>query len=157
MPKSPFAALEIVMSICDDVKSGRMEISMILITGGAYEGKTNYASDFLKINPDKILDGGTCPVQKTFSAVCIKNFHKLVKRLINEKMDPIDFVHRLIRDNSDLIIITDEIGCGIIPANKSDRLWREAVGRVCSMIASESECVIRLSCGIPTAIKGELL
>ncbi len=130
---------------------------MILIIGGAYEGKTEYAADFLKINPDEILDGDTCPVQKAFSAVCIKNFHKLVKRLINDEIDSIDFVHRLIQENNNLIVITDEIGCGIIPANKSDRLWRETVGRVCSLIASESECVIRLSCGIPTVIKGELL
>ena len=130
---------------------------MILITGGAYEGKTEYAADFLKINPDEILDGDMCPVQKAFSAVCIKNFQRLIKRLINEKIDPIDFAHRLIRENNKLTIITDEIGCGIIPANKSDRLWRETVGRVCSLIASESVCVIRLSCGIPTAIKGKLL
>ncbi|MBQ2910721.1 MAG: bifunctional adenosylcobinamide kinase/adenosylcobinamide-phosphate guanylyltransferase, partial [Clostridia bacterium] len=51
--------------------------------------------------------------------------------------------------------IADEIGCGIIPLEKSDRIYREALGRFLCDLAAISDTVIRVTCGIPTFIKGE--
>ena len=42
----------------------------------------------------------------------------------------------------------------MIPLQKEDRLYREAVGRLCILLAKEAEQVIRLVCGIPQVIKG---
>lgn len=126
---------------------------MIMITGGAYEGK----ADFVKTHYGcEITNGKSCDFESVFTAECISNYHLLVKRLIEKGNDVIDFTERLCRGNPSLIVITDEIGCGIVPLDKSDRIWREQVGRAGCIIAKNSDTVVRIFCGIPTAIKGEL-
>ena len=55
---------------------------------------------------------------------------------------------------ADRVIVMDEVGSGIVPMEKADRLWREACGRCGCMIAARADRVIRLVCGIPTIIKG---
>ena len=56
----------------------------------------------------------------------------------------------------EIIFIINEIGCGIIPLEKSERIWREQTGRAGTVIAKNSDTVVRIICGIPTVIKGEL-
>ena len=51
------------------------------------------------------------------------------------------------------LIIMDEIGCGIIPLEKSERLWREAVGNVGCFLAERAEGVERIICGTAVRIK----
>ena len=54
------------------------------------------------------------------------------------------------------VVFCSEVGSGIIPTDRAQRLGREAVGRLCCQLAREATAVVRLVCGIPTAIKGEL-
>ncbi|MBR6242734.1 MAG: bifunctional adenosylcobinamide kinase/adenosylcobinamide-phosphate guanylyltransferase, partial [Ruminococcus sp.] len=65
------------------------------------------------------------------------------------------FTQELCRNSPEMIIVIDEIGCGIVPVEKSERVWRENVGRCGCIIAENSELVIRVVCGIPTVIKGD--
>ena len=53
-------------------------------------------------------------------------------------------------------VLCCEVGSGIIPIDYETRLGREAVGRLCVRLAQRAECVVRMVCGIPTVIKGEL-
>lgn len=53
-------------------------------------------------------------------------------------------------------VLCCEVGSGVIPMTKEDRAYREAVGRLCIALAQEATAVVRVVCGIPTAIKGEL-
>lgn len=129
---------------------------MILITGGSYEGKTEYAVKSLGISDDEIVDGKSCDFMKLHSSKAVRNFHLLVKRLIENNMDAVEFVREIYAKNPKIIIISDEIGCGIIPLEKDDRLWREETGRSCCKAAELSEAVVRISCGIASVIKGEL-
>ena len=126
---------------------------MKMITGGAYQGKTEFVKKHFGC---EILDGESCDFESVFTAECVNEFHQLVKRLIEKNEDVIAFTERLCRENPDLIVIINEIGCGIVPLEKSDRIWREQVGRTGSLIAKNSDTVVRLICGIPTVIKGEL-
>ena len=54
------------------------------------------------------------------------------------------------------LILIDEIGSGIIPMEKTERIWREKVGRAGCILAEHADTVIRVICGIPLALKGEL-
>ena len=49
--------------------------------------------------------------------------------------------------------ITLEVGMGVVPMDAGERIWRERVGRTCSMLASQATRVVRMVCGIPTIIK----
>jgi len=52
------------------------------------------------------------------------------------------------------IVVCDEVGSGVIPANQIEREIREATGRLCNQLAQYAESVVRLVAGIPTTIKG---
>lgn len=51
------------------------------------------------------------------------------------------------------ILVTDEVGCGIVPFHREERLWREASGRLNCRIAAAADQVWRVCCGIGTQIK----
>lgn len=128
---------------------------MIMITGGAFSGKKDYAKERFGFSDEEILNGGSCPFDDVFSAKCIADFQFIVKRLLEEKSDSLTFTERLCKENPNAVVIINEIGAGIIPLEKSDRIWREETGRAGCLIARNSSEVIRLACGIPTIIKGE--
>ena len=53
------------------------------------------------------------------------------------------------------VIISDEVGCGVVPVDRFEREWRETVGRICCLLAKDAEQVVRLFCGVPMVLKGE--
>lgn len=127
---------------------------MILITGGAYSGKTEFAMHYFSLNEADILDGSVCSLEQAFSCRAIKDFQLFVKRFGTES--GADLAKRIHAENPEIIVISTEIGSGIIPMEKSDRTWREETGRACCAVAGYSNLVVRMCCGIPTALKGEL-
>lgn len=98
-------------------------------------------------------DGASAGLDRNWNCSCINNYQLLVKRQLEAGLDPVREAERLIDECPEIVIISTEIGCGIVPMEKSERLWREAVGRVCCLLAEKSSRVIRLVCGIPTIIK----
>ena len=51
-----------------------------------------------------------------------------------------------------LVIISDEIGYGLVPIDAFERKYREEAGRVNCFFARKAEQVIRVVCGIGTRI-----
>ena len=123
---------------------------MIMITGGAFQGKRGFVSSRFGLNEADMLDAGSADIGKLMTARCVYNFELAVKRIIEQGGDPVDFARRC-----DIgIVIINEIGCGIIPLDRSEREWRELTGRAGCVIAERSDAVYRLCCGIPVKIKG---
>ena len=54
------------------------------------------------------------------------------------------------------VVTVAEVGCGVHPLDREERDWRDAVGRMQSKLAAQATCVVRMCCGIPQVIKGEL-
>ena len=129
---------------------------MILITGGRGQGKTEYALHTFQFSEAELTDGAVCNPEAALSARCITAYHALVRRLLADGRDPVAFTERLCTENPDAVILLDEIGCGIVPLEKNDRILREQTGRCGCILAARAETVIRMVCGIPAAIKGEL-
>lgn len=127
---------------------------MILITGGAYEGKTEYAVKRFGFSDADTADGKTASADEILKAACITDYHEFVRR-ISAEQNPEEFTERLVRENPSTVVIMNETGCGIIPLEKSERIWREQTGRCGCIIAATASEVIRLCCGIPAVLKGE--
>lgn len=127
---------------------------MILITGGAFSGKTEYAMHAFSLKNTDIADGAECSLETALSCRALNNFQLLVKRFGEDGGAAL--AEKIYAANPNIIIISSEIGSGIIPMERSDRVWREETGRACCTAAARAETVIRLCCGIPTAIKGAL-
>ncbi len=51
------------------------------------------------------------------------------------------------------IMVSGEVGYGIVPENKLARCYRDLVGRCNQIIAAEADEVFLVSCGIPVQIK----
>lgn len=127
---------------------------MILITGPACAGKTRWCMAALA--PFAVCDGGACTPEEALTAPCVTRYHLLVRRMTETGADPLAFTERLCRENPGCIVLLDEIGCGIVPLERGERLWREQTGRCGCLLAEHAETVVRLCCGIPAAIKGTL-
>lgn len=54
-----------------------------------------------------------------------------------------------------VIFVTNEVGLGIVPANRAARLYRDLIGRCNQGMGRGADQVFLLSCGIPIQIKGE--
>ena len=49
-----------------------------------------------------------------------------------------------------------EIGGGVVPLDPGERAARERAGRLACLLAERADAVVRVFCGIPKLIKGEL-
>jgi len=55
----------------------------------------------------------------------------------------------------EVIMVTNEVGLGIVPENKAARLYRDLVGRCNQCIGAAAAAVYLVTCGIPLQIKDE--
>ena len=55
--------------------------------------------------------------------------------------------------NPDMVILCDEVGCGIVPIEPFQRQWREETGRLCCLLAQRAQRVERIFCGIAMTLK----
>ena len=125
---------------------------MELIVGGAYQGKTEYAR---RLFPDiSWADGEHCSFEELCQCQGILKFHRYLERRMAEGKPVADLAEILYQENPELVIVTDEIGCGIVPADAFERKWREATGRILCRLAEKADTVYRVTAGLPQKIKG---
>lgn len=65
------------------------------------------------------------------------------------------FINALRSIRRNVIIISNEVGMGVVPANRSARRFRDILGGLNQAVASEAETVILMMSGIPVVIKGK--
>lgn len=128
---------------------------MWLITGGAYQGKLGYALKKTKLKAEDTIDGADCSMEELLTKPLVNHFHLWIKRMLEEKQDVQGLVEQIKEKNPKLVIITNELGCGIVPMDPFDREYREVTGRVCQVIAKDAKEVHRVVCGIGTVIKDD--
>ena len=127
---------------------------MILVIGGAYQGKEEFVMQMLRIAADEIADGAVFPAADDLSQYrAVSNYHLRIRKQIEAGQDPEAELSCVIRERPKICIISDEIGSGLIPMEKADRDYREMVGRTLCKAAQEADEVWRIVCGIGQRIK----
>lgn len=126
---------------------------MKMIIGGAYQGKLAYAKE--KYPDIAWIDGESCEFQEIYHCEGIDHFHRYIERVLRQESTEylMDIAEQLIQKNPEVILITDEIGYGIVPIDPFERMYRETTGRVCTRLAAFSTEVYRVLCGIGMKIK----
>ena len=126
---------------------------MILIFGGAYQGKLDYAMERFGFTDGNVYRCGDGSIDSPGGAKIVYGIDKWILALVNADANADNAVRQFIEDNRDSVVICSDISCGVVPADPVLRKWREAVGRALSALADASDEVHRLFCGIPTRIK----
>lgn len=107
---------------------------MILIIGGSFQGKKAYAA--------QICGEGTV----------LADFHDRIRIVLEAGENPETYTRQILADPP-AVITLDEVGCGIVPMEKTERDYREAVGHAGQMLAAAAAEVYRVQCGIASRIK----
>jgi adenosylcobinamide kinase/adenosylcobinamide-phosphate guanylyltransferase len=124
---------------------------MEMIIGGAFQGKEAYAKEE---HPQIcFLQGGELSEEELLRAEGVLNFQDYIRKEMKEGKAITELADKLIRQNPDVILVSEEVGYGVVPVDAFDRAFREAVGRVCTKLAAKSKKVTRVVCGIGTVIK----
>lgn len=149
---------------------------MELIIGGSFQGKLEYVRKKLEkqnmdVKPQEILDCACLPgaaLAKPLSAEncpgpaprIINHLHLLVRSSMengsmeNGSMEALlPVLEQLLQENPAVTLICDEVGYGVVPAERFERQYREAVGRMLCFLAGRAEHVERIVGGLPIKIK----
>lgn len=129
---------------------------MELVIGGAFQGKREVACRLFDLEKTELEDGSTCEFQKIYDCKGMFHFHEYIRRRLKEYGTVENLVLEIMERNPDIVIVSNEIGYGIIPLDAFERLWREQTGRVCCQVAEQSSHVIRVVAGIGTLLKGTM-
>ena len=124
----------------------------ILIVGGACQGKREYAQKAFGLNEREILPWN----EEREAASCIADLHLRVRACLEKGLTQQEVLEKLLPFCQGKIVLCDDIFCGVVPLSALERQWREVTGRLLCRLAQEADSVIRMQCGLPQAIKGEL-
>lgn len=132
---------------------------MELFIGGMFAGKLEIVKELHKdyfIYQDESFEALFKIIDNKPDGIIINNFHLIIRKMIFEGISKEEIksqVELIINSNIPLAIISDEIGNGIVPIEKKERIYRELVGRLLIEIATNSQKVGRITCGILIWIK----
>ncbi len=145
--------------------------------GGAFQGKLEYVLE--KKGCLKVADGAGCSLKDIKEAQVLNHLHLYIKRLTYKEgaaynttvddtittddtitadttaktMSAAEIINDIYEANPDIILICDEVGGGIVPLKKEDRIYRETVGRALCCAVKKSDRVERVMCGIGQCLK----
>ncbi len=120
---------------------------MILIIGGAYQGKLDFAKAHFSLTEQDIF---TCAGPEIdFSKRCITNIEEFVR----ENQDPVGYFRDHRQAWEDAVLICRDLFCGVVPMGAENRDWRQNCGRLCQYLAGEARKVSRIFCGLEQRLK----
>ena len=111
---------------------------MIFVTGPLFSGKRDYIRRAFRWSEEEMERYAVWDVQE-LAAGC-GDLEALADRLAKNP-----------------VVIATEVGGGVVPIDSKEREDREAAGRLSCLLAERADTVIRVFCGLPRALKGELL
>jgi len=126
---------------------------MILVIGGAYQGKLSYAKEHYRIEDKDIFICKEGQNDLTTDKSVIYGLEHIVLSQVKKGIDSTLYFKENISYLQDKILICEDDSCGIVPMDKDMRAFREASGRTFSYLASKADEVVRIFCGIGSKIK----
>ena len=66
-----------------------------------------------------------------------------------------EFVGCIEDSNATFILVSNEVGMGLVPENSLGRLYRDLLGKVNQVLAERADCVYFMLSGIPLKLKGD--
>lgn len=128
---------------------------MILVLGGAYQGKLDYVKE--KILPDgkvyTVEENDDGFREEALRADIIYGMEKFVYSCEKAGKEAIEEIDNFFGEDDDKVFIFDDISAGLVPMDALDRAWREHNGRTMILLAQRAEQVHRVFCGLGQRLK----
>ncbi|NQT46944.1 MAG: bifunctional adenosylcobinamide kinase/adenosylcobinamide-phosphate guanylyltransferase [Candidatus Omnitrophica bacterium] len=124
--------------------------------------KKTRPSDWQTIEEPKDLAPILKRIDAKFGLVIIDCLTLLISNLVSEKFEDeaieskIEEMLKTIKSAAfEAIVVSNEVGLGIVPQNSLARRFRDLAGRVNQIVAAEANEVLFMVSGMPLKIKGE--
>ena len=124
---------------------------MVLIIGGAYQGKLDFAKEAFGITEEDVFVCKDSEID--FSKRCVYALEKFTLACVREGKEPASYLqeHREAWDDS--IFICQDFFCGVVPMEAEARAWRQITGRLAQYLSQEADRVSRIFCGLDQRLK----
>ena len=120
---------------------------MVLIIGGAWQGKLEFAKREFHLKDSDIY---TCSgAEIDFSKPCIDRLEVFTET----RTDALSFFQAHRAEWEDAILICQDIFCGVVPVDDTLRQWRQETGRLCQYLTKHADAVSRIFCGLEQRLK----
>lgn len=130
---------------------------MELYIGGYAQGKLHYVKSQHPQEDFFLLDGSGAEAvlcgTENGKRVIFNHFHEWIKGMVCRGEDAEAQAAHFVAEHPDCIVISDEVGNGIVPVNPVEREYRERLGRILTSLAKEAERVDRILCGLGQRLK----
>lgn len=126
---------------------------MKLVIGGYAQGKLDYVLSKYHLNKNIVWDSILPDCTLVKETIIINHLHLWIKNCMLEGRCPEEEILLFLDSCQDCIIISDEVGNGIVPINAFEREYRERVGKILIQVAERAEEVERVICKIGQKIK----
>ncbi|WRS27076.1 bifunctional adenosylcobinamide kinase/adenosylcobinamide-phosphate guanylyltransferase [Oscillospiraceae bacterium MB08-C2-2] len=123
---------------------------MVLIIGGAFQGKREYALG--RFGQAEVWNCAPEDTRQPRGAVIV-GLEQWLWALIQAGEDVEQTLEQVLPLWADSAVLCEDITGGVVPMDKQERLWREVTGRAMTRLAGEADEVVRLFCGLPTKLK----
>ena len=129
---------------------------MELYIGGVGQGKLDYVLEEHKEEKLHIVDPDSFEElleNEAGTRIIFNDFHLWIRKLLQEGNIPDEAAEKLFHKYPDCIVISDEIGNGLVPMEALEREYRERTGRILIKAAEQAERVERIICGLGQRLK----
>ena len=126
---------------------------MVLIIGGRYQGKLDFARERFGLSEGDIFLCDESTEAPDPDRRCLAYLERFALNRVRAGADPTEALRQNARRLGDSVLIVADISCGVVPVDPVMRAWREANGRMTGWLAGQADEVWRLFCGIPQRLK----
>lgn len=109
---------------------------MILVTGGHWSGKKEFVRETLGFSSEEFSSDPASSEDVFY---------------FQGGLEPTEVIYSHLRNKK--VVIFPEMGCGLVPMDEKQRLYRDEWGRMGCLLAKEAREVYRVTMGIGVKIK----
>lgn len=129
----------------EPIADGGQAVNKILIFGGAFQGKRAFAKSEFNIEDKEIYSFTADDTEVPAGYRAYEHAERLVRNILSAEE-----AFNLLKEAE--IVIVDDITCGIVPMDATDRKTREETGRLMQMLGKDRS-IYRVFCGEGVKIK----